>query len=331
MRRFNYTFPIDRLFAASPFKAFCAGIIMCLSSAAFLAAQTETEELSSFTESIRSLDSMDISGLDPDVASILSDYYRFTYTNAENWDKVESIRYEGEIRLAGGQAYRFSAFQKKPNYSKTVIYKEGKPLVIMSYDGIEAWTLNCTQSLGVVSMSEAEKLNFIRDAPVGGPLHYPQLQGKSIESKGAKVVRGRRCYELLISQPNGQQITSMIDATSFDEFQRTTINAINGEREVTTNIEYKVVENVRISTVSEMRVDGELRHSVEIADVRFNSGVSPWMFSRPSKSEVLALEAGEEQGSGLLFLPDGRFLGQPTNLSGMDLRAGQQDSEESAE
>ena len=49
-----------------------------------MAAQAASEEAPSFAELIRSLDPMDVTGLDPDVASILSDYYRFTYTSEEN-------------------------------------------------------------------------------------------------------------------------------------------------------------------------------------------------------------------------------------------------------
>lgn len=275
-----------------------------------MVAQPEAEESASYNELIRTLEPMDVSGMDPDVASILSDYYYFNFTSEENWSEVESIRYEGELRVTGGRVFRFVVFKKKPNSTKIVMYYEGQPIQVMSYDGVDAWIVDLVKSKEVVSMSEADAMNFIRDSTTGGSLCYPQLKGKTIESKGTKVIRGRRCYELLVTLPNGQEVTSMIDATSFDEFQRITTNALNGELETTTNIGFKVVDKVRIPSVSELRVDGELRYTVEITDVKFNSGVTTWIFTRASVASMPEYKAGENLSQELLF-PSKWYIGKP--------------------
>ncbi|MGJ8638869.1 MAG: hypothetical protein ACSHYA_05710 [Opitutaceae bacterium] len=235
----------------------------------------------SYAGLIEGVDPMDVSDLDPQVASILSNYYLYNYTSKENWDRLESFRIYGSL-LVSGQEFEYTAYQKKPNSCKVVLSKRGRQFMIMSYDGQDAWQANLDGNNPPVSMEEAEAMNFIRDAAFGGHLFYPKLAGKSVDFKGTSVISGRRCFELMVTLPNGQRISSFIGMLDFREYQRTTINASNGDVEVATNLEFRDFEGVRFPVLTETRIEGALVHAVEVHDVKINKGTARWMFARSS-------------------------------------------------
>ncbi|MGJ8638870.1 MAG: hypothetical protein ACSHYA_05715 [Opitutaceae bacterium] len=236
-------------------------------------------EQQTYRQVIESLDPMDLEGVSADVAEILSDYYTFNFTGADRWAEVQSIQFEGLLRRRGDQV-DFVATKKKPDLCKIVLSKSGRSLATLAFDGQDAWQSYLAKGNVPVSMSEDDTSNFIRDAITGGNLFYARLPGKTIELKGTKVVAGRRCHELLVTLASGEQVTYMLGVLDLREYQQIAYNSVTGKREVTTHLEYENFEGVRFPVLSEMRVDGELLHTVEVHDLQFNRGFTPWMFSR---------------------------------------------------
>lgn len=274
---------------------------------ALLAEVSEPEAPVTYRESIRLLDPMGLTEVDREVASLLRNYYSFNFTDAESWDRLQSIRFEGLLHLPQG-SLRFIAFKKKPDFTKIVIFSGDKPILVMAYDGEDAWQIDLSQSSEPSSMPAVEALNFIRDATTGGHLFYPEIINKKIELKGASVVGGRRCYELLITLPNGQMVTSFLDMANFSEYQQRTTNAASGNQEMVRNLEFRDYEGIRIPVRSDLIVDGQVAHTVEMINVQFNLGVMPWMFARSSGAYLPGLKrsAGPSAGdskSSTLFGP----------------------------
>ncbi|MDP4610562.1 MAG: hypothetical protein NWT02_05190, partial [Opitutales bacterium] len=185
---------------------------------------------------------------------------------------------------------------------------------VMAYDGEAAWQLTTAEGEGrAVDIPELEALNFIRDAKMGGHLFYPQLSGKEIRLDGSVLVDGERCYRLFITLPDGDQITSDLDFSSFAERQQSSVNHVNGKVEVNTLNNFRLVDGVRIPFKSVMTVDGEIVHKVEMMQVQTNVGVMSWMFQRPSGAHVPdvpsgllgASELGSEDGSQATFGGEG--------------------------
>lgn len=270
-----------------PFLLSSSALWLCIGALSF-AQVTSAEPVeaveavgNNYRDSILRLDPMNTVNVDRDMASILNDFYESNYTDSETWDKVESIRFEGELITPQG-SFGFIAYQKKPDYCKIALFHGEAPLLVMAYDGQEAWQMDFTQSEDAVMMPKLEALNFIRDAPVGGHLFYPQIPGKTIVLKGVALVADRRCFELLITLPDGQQITSMLGMTDFREHQLVTTNAVTGKREVTTHTKFLHHQGIRLPACSELTIEDELVHTLVVNDVVFNEGVMPWMFVRSS-------------------------------------------------
>ena len=255
------------------FVLFCVLASLC-------SAAPESEAAPTYREAIAQMEPMDLGGMDSRVAQILREYYRLSLGGRVGWEQVESLRFEGVLRMPQG-ALSFVAFKKKPDYCKIVLFA-GKERVVMSYDGTDAWQLNTMESTDPVAMPPLEALNFIRDAPTAGHLLYPTLPGKQIELLGTRMVGEYTCYDLQVTLPDGQQVTYAIDLTDFVERQQIVENAVSKSLEVTTHDALKVVKGVSVPTVSRMEADGVFTHEVRMRSVEVNVGVMPWMFARPS-------------------------------------------------
>lgn len=239
-----------------------------------------------FREAIKRLSPMSTpDGLDPVVKRVLENYYKNSFGGDENWDKIQSVRFDGILRMPQG-ALSFVAFKKKPGYCKIVILGAGGARLVMAYDGFDAWQLITAESDEPTAMPPAEALNFIRDADIGGHLLYPALPGKTIELVDTRRVGEDLCHELQVTLPNGQKISYIIDAISFKERQLITVNAASGEREVVTHIADRTISGIVIPFHSKMTIDGEFVHEVRLSAARVNLGVMPWMFSRPSGAYI---------------------------------------------
>ena len=240
----------------------------------------------SYREAIVAYEPMDLDGLsDLRVSGILRDYYAASFGGWESWQEIQSFRFEGVLRMPQG-AINFVAFKKKPDYCKVVLFVGNDARIVMSYDGADAWQLNTIESTEPSAMPPLEALNFIRDAPTAGHLHYPTLPGKQVELVGERQVGEYRCYDLRVTLPDGQQVAYAIRRLTFVERQQTIVNAITGATEVTTHDRIERIDGVMIPMKSTMTINGEFVHSVEMRSVEANCGVMPWMFARPSGAYV---------------------------------------------
>jgi len=239
-----------------------------------------------YAQSIERIAPMDLSSVEPRLATVLRNYYRGTFTDEDTWSAVESIRFDGTLHLPQG-VLRFTAFKKKPDFCRVVIHARGGE-VAMGYDGSDAWQLNTLEPAAQPSaMAPAEALNFIRDATTGGHLLYSGIPGKHIQLHGIITTQsGQRLYDLGVTLPDGQSLRSQLHMTTFAEVRQITTNHVSGEQEITTHEDFREIEGIRLPFISTLTVNGEQIHQSRIQRVQINQGVMPWMFTRPSGAEI---------------------------------------------
>jgi len=228
---------------------------------------------------------MSLQRLEPRLTWILENYYQAAFGGKKNWRKIQSLRFEGVLRMPTG-TLNFVAFKKKPDYCKIVLFAGNGARIVMAYDGTDAWQLDTMESSEPIPMPPIEALNFIRDAPTAGHLLYPNVQGKQIELLGQRTVNGYACLDLRVTLADGQQVTYAIDNKEFIERQQRVVNMVSGDLEVTTHEQVKKVAGVTVALHSKMTVDGELIHEVQMQRVEANLGLMSWMFARPSGAYV---------------------------------------------
>ena len=264
----------------------CSGSMVSIGLAEKLVHEAPTVDLESADPgAVAQLDPMDLDGVEPRLAYVLRRYYENTLGGAEAWRKVQSVRFEGDLRLPQG-TFSFVAYKKKPNYCKVVLSGPKGGRVVMAYDGQDAWQLNTLQSAPPVTMPPEEALNFIRDATIGGHLLEPSAPGKRIELLATQRVGQESCRNVRVTLANEQQVTYALGATSFAERQQTVVNAVSGEVEVTTHAGTQEVDGLLVPMQSTMAVDGEFRHEVRLSSVSVNVGVMSWMFARPAGAYI---------------------------------------------
>lgn len=239
-------------------------------------------------------DPMDTEGLNPQLSRILKNYYRRTFTSLENWERLQSVTFEGILHLPEGPV-PFTAHKKKPDWSKVVFRNPKGERIVMSYDGEQTWQSNFGSSNRSPSpMPEAEAKNFIRDASISGHLLDPLAEGKRIEFKGIIDVEERKCFEIEVTLPDGQRILSAIDILEYAERQQITINNVNGEEERFRYDDFRTINGVRFPFSSTLESGGKVLHRVEMLEIRLNAGLIRSMF-QPS-SEMHSIQ-NEEQDS----------------------------------
>ena len=238
---------------------------------------------------------METESLEPRLARILQNYYRKTFSNLENWEKLQSIIFEGTLQLPEGQV-RFTAYKKKPNFYKVVLRSLDGTRIVMAYDGHEAWQLNLgSGNSEPATMPEAEADNFIRDATIGGHLLDPWMEGKRIELEDIVKVNDRSCYELVVTMPDGQRIRSAIDILDFAERQQITLNNVNGQEERNIYSDFRVIDGVRFPFASRMESGGKEMHRVEMQKIRLNAGLIKSMFQRASESHSIKTQREDSE------------------------------------
>ena len=236
--------------------------------------------------------SMDVEGLDPTLANILESYYERTFGGLDNWEALESVRFDGTLHTPQG-SLKFIVFKKKPNLCKVEIILSPDVSSFMGYDGRDAWTFNPTVDAGPQTMDSVTAEAFIRDATIGGHLLYPRLEGKRLEINGTTIIEGHRCYQIEVTLPGGEQMTSFLDMGDQVERRVVTIDAESGREKVDTRYEFETFAGVQFPVVSVSLLGGEPLHRVEISEIRTNLGMTDWMFARPETAVVEKEEAPE--------------------------------------
>lgn len=260
-----------------PFRMLALGIagLTVISGLPLGAAEPEA-----YAVSIEKLDPFDTTGLKPEVANLLRNYYQRNFSDPDSWAAVESLRFDGRLHLQEGSV-PFTAFKKKPNSVKVVLRVGERHQLVMGYDGREAWQIDTRRSSLPKRMPADEARNFIRDATTGGHLLYPRIAGKTVELLGTSLIDGERAYQLRITLPNGQVIRSFLDMGSFAEVQQVTINNVSGAEEVTRFGNFRLIQGIRIPFSSTLTIDGKQMQQSRIDTVRANQGATPWMFRMP--------------------------------------------------
>ncbi len=234
---------------------------------------------SDFHTLVEGRDPMSLEGVDPEVAAILQKYYAASFGSADNWAAVKDFRFEGVLEMPAGE-FNFFGYLKKPNFSKVILYGVGASQTVLSYDGADAWQI-IPPARGAVDMPPEAAVDFIRDAPVGGLLLYPNLPSKRIEALGTRRVGDYRCRDLRVTLPGGQQVTYAIDLDTGLERQKITTNTVSGQVETLTHSRWEAHQGIVILTENTMMAGGKNLFTARIENVEVNAGLVPAMFERP--------------------------------------------------
>jgi len=211
------------------------------------------------------------------VGSILNRYYKEGLGGPENWDKVVSLRVSGRLTLEGGE-FEFDAYQKKPHYIKMRI-KGPRRNIRMGYDGKVAWQV--LKSTGAVEMDAAQARRFIHGAHFGNYLLYPYALGKQIEYLDTVPVDGAICHQIRVTLESGYQVDYFVDIRTYLEIKVVNTDLRTGTVSSVVYEDYIREFGMPIAQKVVSSEDGVWASTLELDEVKVNSGVMPWMFRMP--------------------------------------------------
>ena len=212
------------------------------------------------------------------LGSILNRYYKEGLGGPGNWEKVVSLRVSGRLKLEGGE-FKFNAYQKKPHYVKVTIRGNQRHMK-MGYDGSTAWQVS-KKGTGAVEMESAQARHFIHGARFGNYLLYPYALGKQLEYLDTLPVDGAICHQIRVTLDSGYQVDYFIDIRTYLELKVITTD-LHSEQVTSVVYEDYIREfGMPIARKVVRSENGVWASTLELDEVKVNSGVMPWMFKMP--------------------------------------------------
>ncbi|MEM1222347.1 MAG: hypothetical protein AAGH40_06250 [Verrucomicrobiota bacterium] len=219
---------------------------------------------------------------DSRLGRILNRYYKEGQGGPETWNEMESLRVSGTLTLETGE-FELEAFQKKPNYIKmTVAGNPGSQRnLTLGYDGKTAWRILPSSKNKPMPMDEEEARRFIHSANFGNYLLYPYAEGKQIEYIDTVPIEGSICHHIRVILDTGFQVDYFIDIRSYLEIMIKNTDLESGFVNSVVYDGYTRDHGIPIARTAESWEEGKWVSSLELHEIKVNTGLMPWMFSMP--------------------------------------------------
>jgi hypothetical protein len=215
---------------------------------------------------------------DDRLGSILNRHYVEGLGGPQQWSQVVSVRVFGRLSQAGGE-FKFKSYRKKPHLIKMMISGSQRHMK-MGYDGRTVWQV-AAKGAPALQLPEDQARRFIHGARFGNYLLYPYAQGKRMEYLDTVPVDGIICHQIRVTLDTGYQVDYFVDIRSYLEVQVVTTDLKAGTMYSVVYEDYIRVCGLPIARKVVRSEDGVWVSTLEVDDVKVNSGVMPWMFELP--------------------------------------------------
>jgi len=217
---------------------------------------------------------------DSPVEKILEKYYKKRTGGQENWDKIESVILTGELKTKDSKL-ALNAYQKKPTFIKLVLSnKEVHDSITLSYDGKVAWKQMGSRA-EPENMDDTEARRFIHNARFDNYLFYPFAEGKRISHVATVPTEGAICHQMRVVLDTGYQVDYFFDIRTFLEIKVVNTDLRSGAVSSIIYKDYDLEQPIPIAKKVKSFEEGEWVSTLLLDNIKLNSGIMPWMFSRP--------------------------------------------------
>lgn len=213
------------------------------------------------------------------LGKILTRYYSEGLGGPMHWNKIESLRVSGQIQV-DQDLLEIDAYQKKPSYIKMVLEAENGNTVLLGYDGQVAWR-QYGENNAAATMEENEARRFIHSANFGNHLLYPYATGKRIEYVDTVPVDAAICHQIRVSLESGFVVDYYIDIRSYLEVKVVNTDTKTGLVSEVVYEDYIREFGMPIAKRVRNYENGELVSTLELDEVKVNTGIMPFMFHMP--------------------------------------------------
>jgi len=180
----------------------------------------------------------------------------------------------------------FTSFQKRPMNFRSEAEFQGMK-ISSGFDGTQGWSVNPMMgSTDPQPMTEEQIDRMKIQSDYDGLLYNYKEKGYTVEFTGKETVDDIETYVLKLTRPNGDVITSYIDAENFVMLKMKSKLKMQGvETEAETIFSnYKFVNEILIAHSMETKVNGETMMQMVLEEVTYNTEIPDSMFMMPEVS-----------------------------------------------
>jgi hypothetical protein len=194
-------------------------------------------------------------------------------------ERADSICYRGTVN-DGKATIEFVVFKRRPDLMRLHIMKEGLVEAVLAYDGTKPWGEAPGKPAVIVRGVEAADIvqsSRYDDALVGYRERGTQARLES--APGASPLR------ISFAEPNGDRFVETIDPATYHEIAISRLDA-DGKTDETRMSDFRKVGSYVYAAVQERWIDGKLRTTTRVTDVRLDPGLLASFFRVPEDPKL---------------------------------------------
>lgn len=218
------------------------------------------------------------------VDEILAEY--FTVQGQEKLLTTNTFTTKGKI-IQGQFEIPFTSFQKRPMKFRSEAEFQGMKIV-SAFDGETGWSINpMSGATEPMPMTEEQIDRMKIQADYDGMFYNYKDKGYTVELLGTEPVDDIETYALQLTRPNGDIITSYIDAENYVILKTKTKMKMQGvETEAETIFSnYKYVDDILAPFSLETKMNGETVMQMVFDEINYNTEMDDSIFKMPQATE----------------------------------------------
>jgi outer membrane lipoprotein-sorting protein len=180
----------------------------------------------------------------------------------------------------------FTSYQKRPMNFRSEAEFQGMK-ISSGFDGTQGWSINPMMgSTDPQPMTEEQIDRMKIQSDYDGLLYNYKEKGYTVELTGKETIDDIESYVLKLTRPNGDVITSYIDAENFVMLKMKSNLKMQGvETEAETIFSnYKFINDILIAHSMETKMNGETMMQMVLEEINFNTDMPDSMFEMPEVS-----------------------------------------------
>jgi hypothetical protein len=214
------------------------------------------------------------------VDEILSEY--FTVQGQDKLLETKSFTTKGKI-IQGQFEIPFTSYQKRPMKFRSEAEFQGMKIV-SAFNGESGWSINPMSGSTDPQPMTTEQIDQMKlQADYDGMFYNYAEKGYKVEYMGKEPIDDIETYVLKLTRPNGDIITSYIDAENYVTLKNKSKMKMQGVETETESLlsNYKYIDGILLPFAIETKMNGQTVMQMVFDEISYNKDYDDSLFEMP--------------------------------------------------
>jgi len=206
----------------------------------------------------------------------------FAAAGQEKLLTTNTLTMKGKI-IQGQFEIPFTSFQKRPMYFRSEAEFQGMK-ILSGFDGTTGWSVNPMMGSTDPQPMTEEQIDHMKiQADYDGLFYNYKEKGYTVEFTGKETVDDIETFVLKLTRPNGDVVTSYIDAENYVLLKSKSnmkIQGVDTETEVIFS-NYKYVNEILSPFSMETKMNGQTAMQMTFDEISYDTDMPDSMFEMP--------------------------------------------------